>query len=845
MKLFENKSHIFILYLLIISACYGQAAFFGKSLIPTSYYPKPLSASQRYEGREPVNSFNVDLATPAFYEMPINKAIGNMYKKGQLPLWNPYQAAGTPFAAQYSTRAFFPYQILEDISPVWLWDYFMLLRLVIAAFFTYLFLRLLGVSKEASFLGGVLYSLSGSFTWFINLEQFVNVAMMVPICFFSLERLIKFKGRRHIAEAAIVLALMLLAGQPEIAIYVVLLLVSYYVFRVVIERPESLIFLKKILKLSFIILLSLGLASILILPFLELVSHSYHTHPLGGTMGVQDPARLHIAAGMFIPSFFETPTFLRVFPHDGVWDCLGGYIGSLVLFLVILGFFYNSKLKKYFLFFSLFGIAIVFKNFGAPIISLIGKLPLLNQSWSPRWAGSTWTFSLSCAAAIALQMIYNQPARKRRVYFFAAGCALAVVLFSIYKSTYIPQLFNLSSGQVKAVLPQIAGGVLVSLLIIASAVYLLLKSKDKKSIVYGYILLSLFELMFYIPKGMGFPYTAYKFIPFILGVIAVVLLTKRKWSLALAGIILAVVLSTCINVLSPYGFPERHDIFKKPNYVKFLEEKKDYGRIVADGGMLMPNFASAYSLYDIRYINSLSPLLYQNYVDNHLLKEPHAWITDRLWFTGIADLHKKKRRSIYQEINENLLYYSYLGVKYIIGNRSLQSNFPLAYNKEVKIYENPYAFERAYLAKNIREALDFEDAQNMMRNKSINIRQTAIIEKGPPAYFKAPKDKTDGTVKITRYKPSEVEIKAKLKTDGIVVLTDVFYPGWSAYVDGQQTEIYRVNGLVRGVFIREGRHNIIFKYNPLSFNTGLVVSGLSLLVCLGLIAGDRIKENES
>src|SRR3990172_2406953 len=207
----------FALYLAAIALFYFPVVFCNKSLQPSLYSPYGVTQSwpYGYEGRTPENTFHIDLATPAFYEWPVNKLIGDIYKRGELPLWNPYQAAGTPLAAQYSTRAFFPYQIIENISPVWTWDYFILGRLLIAGFFTFLFLRAFGLSFSPSFLGGLFYMFSGAFTWFINLEQFTNVAMMVPVYMLTIERLLKRQRLRDMAFAGVSTGIVLLAGQPE------------------------------------------------------------------------------------------------------------------------------------------------------------------------------------------------------------------------------------------------------------------------------------------------------------------------------------------------------------------------------------------------------------------------------------------------------------------------------------------------------------------------------------------------------------------------------------------------------------------------------------------------------
>ncbi len=838
----KNKINLYIclFYFLIISAVYSQIVFFGKTLVPNLYYPKGFSPVA-YEGRRPINTFNIDLATPTFYEMPVNKLIGDMYLKGTLPLWDPYEGVGVPLAAQYSTRVFFPYQILEDISPYWLWDYFILGRLLIAAFFTYLFLRLLGISYSCAFLGGLLYSLSGSFVWFVNLEQFVNVAMMIPVCLFSLERILQFKKRRYFIEAAVVFALMLLAGQPEIAIYVMLLVTFYYFFRILIEKPNILSFLKETLRFVGILILSLSFSLFLILPFLEFIPNAYHCHPLGGTMGTQEPTRLHLAIGVIIPSFFELPTFHRIFPHNGAWDSLGGYTGVLMIYLILSAFFYKYRYQRLFLFFSLFGFSIILKNFGFPLIAWLGKLPLLDQSWSPRWAGPVWTFSLACASALGLQAIIGAKYRKKVLPWGISFFLLFIIGLLSYKTTYFSQFKDLNTDQLKVVLPPILGGLIVAILTIFTLTYISIYSRNKKSLLYSIICLAILELSFYIPKGIDFPWTVYKFVPFFLGAGTVFLLANEKWNLSIAGIILVVLSYVFIDIESPYGFPDRYNLFKKSDYIKFLEEDKDFFRIIAGGGILMPNFPSAFRLFDIRYITSLSPATYQNYVDQHLLKSPHEWITDRLWFTGLPDIHKSIPRSIYDEIRDNLLYYSYLGVKYIISNNYQLLGLPLVYDKEVKIYKNTHYIPRLYIAHKIEYSSTYQEAQSLMAKTIFDIKDTVILEEGPPEWYKfsteeyANKKYINSLASIEEYSLNRIKIQASLKENGILVLTDLFYPGWKAHSGNKEAKIYRVNGLVRGIFLKKGKHSITFKYSPFSFRMGVVISGLSLLLTLALV----------
>jgi len=73
---------------------------------------------------------------------------------------------------------------------------------------------------------------------------------------------------------------------------------------------------------------------------------------------------------------------------------------------------------------------------------------------------------------------------------------------------------------------------------------------------------------------------------------------------------------------------------------------------------------------------------------------------------------------------------------------------------------------------------------------------------------------------------------------GWLLLTDAFYPGWQAWVDGTPARIYQADYVLRAVPLGPGPHRVEFRYQPASFRTGLWVSGLAwaatLLAAVGL-----------
>jgi uncharacterized membrane protein YfhO len=79
-----------------------------------------------------------------------------------------------------------------------------------------------------------------------------------------------------------------------------------------------------------------------------------------------------------------------------------------------------------------------------------------------------------------------------------------------------------------------------------------------------------------------------------------------------------------------------------------------------------------------------------------------------------------------------------------------------------------------------------------------------------------------------------VKINLSVPADGIVMLNDSFYPGWKAYVDGKEEPIRRTNFLFRGVFVGPKDKELIFRYEPWSFKTGVALACLALIILAAL-----------
>jgi len=165
------------------------------------------------------------------------------------------------------------------------------------------------------------------------------------------------------------------------------------------------------------------------------------------------------------------------------------------------------------------------------------------------------------------------------------------------------------------------------------------------------------------------------------------------------------------------------------------------------------------------------------------------------------------------------------------------------------LWLNPNSFPRAWIVHEIDQlpAIHNDDPEAIEERTRItlfpngrprNFRSTAVVEadtpietpQGKPAIAPTDKGRADESCEIVIYQPQHVVIEAELNQPGMVVLSDLYYPGWIAEVKTQghqrqaQIPILRTNRIMRGVHLPPGKHRITFSYRPTMFYAGAVLS---------------------
>ena len=127
----------------------------------------------------------------------------------------------------------------------------------------------------------------------------------------------------------------------------------------------------------------------------------------------------------------------------------------------------------------------------------------------------------------------------------------------------------------------------------------------------------------------------------------------------------------------------------------------------------------------------------------------------------------------------------------------------------------------------------------MFRDTTWNHTTTAVLERESPLHGAPPPDGKGGSVRVTAYDDNGVSLEAESPAEGILVLSEVFYPGWRATVDGAETEIMRTDYNLRGIVLPGGRHRVEFRFVPPPFVTGAWITAAALCVCVAGIVIPR------
>lgn len=604
--------------------------------------------------------WNADVSLYNGYEIPQTIYWMKELRRGNFAFWNPYQGNGQPLSATLTTGIYNPLKLLLfGLFPyLKTFDYYILLRFLIAGFGTYLFLKKIKISHRSALLGAVAYMFSGYFVlWITHVTEAAD--MMTPWILLGIENLLERPRIKQILFLTTVWATMVLSGIPEAVIVITVFSICYFLFKFFRGKFDF--------KMGLVFLSSLLIAFLISMPLLWdmafFFSQGINAHGEGIFIRTTD---LHSSFEKFL-QIFTLPVspllFFEVANLGGVWkgDFSVPYIGVSILLLAIIAFSLKKRdeYRAPALFFGGTALFFILLWAGLPPVIWLWKLPILEKIIFFKY-NSPFYLTLAILAAIGFENIKKENVAPKK--FLSVLLAIVVVSAGLFFfSSTFRGFYKLQFADIRLEKIQTA---LISLpVIIQTPVqWLISNSYSYTIIIFGLtaLLTALFLFLWW----------------------------KKKYTLIFIFLILELLLYMP-KLRDGFSFHP----FKEPPFITYLKSRPDidYYRIFAIGRTLEPWSATAFGLKDVRTVDSvlLEPYLkfLQPFLDSGYLRGPF-----NSWWTGRADQVNKTN-------NYFLPSFNMASVKYVISEEALPKDAPykLIYDQETKIYENSGALPLAYI----------------------------------------------------------------------------------------------------------------------------------------------------
>jgi hypothetical protein len=520
------------------------------------------------------------------------------------PLWNPYQGYGAPLAANQQSQPFYPLTLalLVHISPR-TYNWFLLSRLLLAGIGAYFYLRFF-VSFWPALTGGITSMLAGYYVLFLTMPQ-LSVEVLLPAGLLAAEYLLRKSNYRSMVTFAVLLLFVFLGGMPESGVLLFAMLYLYILFRIVSDASLRPAWLTVIARLTGATCAGAAMAAFFLFPFWEFMHRSFDLHQPhnigGGITGLYaDPFDLSIFT-YFFPLLYGPP-------FSGVFG-LRNYVGLISAFLLAIAVMavVNKKLgnqgqlREVTCFFFCFTILLVSKRYGAPGVNEIGKLPFFQMLNFVKYDEALISICVSMLGAIGMERLLRRQVSARAQAIALVAVALLIPVARWFSRETIRH--EIADLHVRAIIPFVATAV-PSVLILGVGLALVYSWRRR------------------ITAGVD------------------------VW-LAVGLAALVAVEMSC-NFIAPTHYWHNklprmsHNAFAGAPYIEALKKIEGNYRVLARDGLLFPNWAAAFQLYDIRNLDAMYEKKYLPFVQNFFSDQKGVTfqydLGDRFNGTGNYDL---------------------------------------------------------------------------------------------------------------------------------------------------------------------------------------------------------------
>ncbi len=755
------------------------AVFLFVSLVGTLYFNPMLSSRVIFCER--------DLA-PFF--IPPKILWVSLVRNCEFPFWNPHNYSGIPLLATLQPGVFYPPHIFYLFLPFnVVWNWMIILHFVFAGMTTYAFLRHMKVTVLSSATGGLVFMLSGYLLSVHNLLPHLYGVGWFPLVLLYFLKYFETERMRHIVLSSVFLVVQFLAGAPEIVILTVFVLCITVFFLGSFPGKDITMF-KRVCVLLLLGVIFLLLSGVQWTAFYELHKQSIRATGLNYISATTWSFAWKDFIQFFLPDVFGYHQTAEKYWLNQSW-LKTVYLGVGPLLFSAMFFLKSDKRKFFFL--GLIAFSLILGLGGStPLYKLLHKIPPFNSVRYPVKFLFLLFFVVSVTAGIGLDMLREGVRNRDRV-----TNRLIIVCF------YGGFVFALAWG---------------FLYFWDQEIVSFLAREGIKPPLYN-------EIWFNLHNTRRF--LLFSFL-LCTGLLLYVRLRGKKALLVFALFVLIADL-----FLANYGYygSASWEWFKTPGafaremkknreterFYLTVKTEDDFNSILAGKDIMVSPYSAMYGLYSVGGAEVMRIAHQDKFLGLFRCVKNVSQARELLNIGGIKHVilsypvdHREFRLEEREKLEDKDVYlYTYLG-------------YP----------------GRFLLFNNVHYLDDDNKVMLKMIDQRTDFKKELIISASSREGW-AGRQPIKGAVHLVSYHANKVVLTTESDGDGFLYLSDTYYPGWRAYVDGKETKIYRANLAFRAVEVPKGRHTVVFKYVPMSFYIGLVLTLFGIVLCVWLWRRDR------
>jgi len=706
------------------------------------------------------------------------------FRKLELPLWNPYNGSGMPLFATIQSGFLNPLNIMFFFFDNRLaWALYIILQALLLSFFTYLYCKKIKLSTIASLFTSITFLFSGFVIARLIFGNIIYPLALLPATLFLIEDFLENPRTLKIFFLPIAIALLFFVGHPQILFYVFAFSILYFLYRFFITQKGS---KNKSLFVRFFIffLIGIGLAGVQIIPTLELLGNANINPESSRFIFERFLLPPYHLISILIPNYFGNRATYNYWGAGDYIETVAS-IGIIPCFFAYIAFLKGHNLKKdmrIFFFISMLVTILSTLNWFLPKFFFSLPIPVIATSLPSRIFVLT-TFSLAVLAGYGFDRWRTDKKISKKIFlhtlpFIAGVLILLLGTFLFFRMDISCNNQFITNCRLIALRNTLLEIFVFTIAIGFFFIYLFFRNKIVRYIPFAIIFLVL---------TLGI-YNSNKFLP----------------------------------------FSKKETILPTHPLMKVLQDKTQPDRVFGFGqANIKTNFATNFRFFDPNYFDPLFNKRYAQLISYANtknfpppLKRSDIEISKDLIIDKSSDLWRKRLLNL-------------LGVKYLIVKKGETKNIfsqkTFWEDANWAIKTNLDSLPRVYIVSNFEILTDQKSILKRLFDETFDYRKKIILEEKPKLHIEETVLSSE-KLSIKQYKENVVSITTSTTSNGLLVLSDNYYPGWKAYVDGKETKIYRVNYTFRAIDLPKGEHIVGFKYEPESFQVGLSLSILSAAI---------------